>query len=87
MYRNRQASYLVTAHQTPPALSQIAGLLAIGGHVPVRLRSRHLGSKLMVDIDVASLSDAEAELLATQLQRLSTVLHVRLEQVEGQRAA
>lgn len=85
--RNRQANYLITAHPTPPALPQILQQVAMGGHVPTRVRSRTLGGRLQVEIDVASLTDDEAALLAAQLRALPTTTQVRLEQMEWGNAA
>ncbi len=87
MRHHRQASFFVTSHPTPPALPQLLGLFADHGHVPARVRSRLLGQLLQVDVDVVSLTDGEADLLAARLRDLPTVTSVRYEQVEGQAAA
>ena len=87
MHRHRQASYLVTAHPTPPALPQILGVFAAAGHVPARVRSRALGDRLQVEVELTSLTDGEADQLAGQLRGLVTIVTVRLEQLETRRAA
>lgn len=87
MHHNRQASYFIAAHPTPPALPQILAVFAAAGHVPARARSRMLGRQLQVEVSIASLTDGEAEQLAGQLRSCPTVVSVRVEQVELHHAA
>jgi hypothetical protein len=82
-----QASYEATAEPDPGMLIRILNLFALRDHVPVRVRSRTLGSRLQVSVDVHGLAEAEAELIAAKMRALVGVSAVRLEQMAFRAAA
>lgn len=83
----QQASYEATAEPEPGMLIRILNLFALRDHVPVRVRSRTLGNRLQVSVDVLGIADAEAELIAAKMRALVGVSTVRLEQMACRAAA
>jgi hypothetical protein len=77
----QQASYQATAEPDPGMLIRILNLFALRDHVPCRVRSRTLGGRLQVEVDVAGLGETEAELIAAKMRALVGVTGVRLEQM------
>jgi hypothetical protein len=82
-----QASFEAVADPDPGMLIRILNLFALRDHVPVRVRSRTLGDRLQVAVDVAGLAEAEAELIAAKMRALVGVSAVRLEQMACRAAA
>ena len=83
----QQASYEATAEPDPGMLIRILNLFALRDHVPVRVRSRTLGNRLQVCVDVYGLPETEAELIAAKMRALVGVSAVRLEQMACRAAA
>lgn len=83
----QQASFEATAEPDPGMLIRILNLFALRDHVPVRVRSRTLGNRLQVAVDVQDLAEAEAELIAAKMRALVGVSTVRLEQMAYSAAA
>jgi hypothetical protein len=82
-----QASYEATAEMDPGVLIRILNLFALRDHVPVRVRSRLLGNRLQVAVDVLGLDEPEAELIAARMRALIGVSRVRLERIACAAAA
>lgn len=82
-----QASFAAQAEPDPGMLIRILNLFAVRDHVPNRVRSRLLGGQLQVEVDVAGLGDADAELIAQRMRALVGVRQVRLEQMRWRAAA
>ena len=83
----QQASYQATAEPDPGMLIRILNLFALRDHVPSRVRSRVLAGRLQVEVDVANLTDTEAEQIAQRMRAMVGVSTVRLEQMCWRAAA
>lgn len=82
-----QASYQATAEPDPGMLIRILNLFALRDHVPARVRSRVLGGRLQVEVDVPGLPENEAEQIAQRMRAMVGVSTVRLEQMHWRAAA
>lgn len=82
-----QASYQATAEPDPGMLIRILNLFALRNLVPCRVRSRVMGERMQIDVDVQGLDSREAELIAQRMRALVGVSAVRLEQLRWRAAA
>jgi hypothetical protein len=83
----QQASFQATAEPDAGMLIRILNLFALRDHVPTRVRSRLLGGRLHMEVDVPGLDDGEAEQIAQRMRALVGVSAVRMEQMRWRAAA
>jgi len=83
----RTARYELAAMVDPGVLIRILELFALRNLVPHRVKSRTLGDRLLIEVDVADVDDSEAERVAAKMRANVLVVSVRLQQVELRRAA
>ncbi len=83
----RTAHFEVAAMAEPGVLIRILELYALRDLVPHRVRSRIVGDRLLIEVEVAEVDDGEAERIAAKIRANVLVTSVRLQQMELRRVA